>query len=534
MTPIGNRDLTKNNPNGPLEQQVRARIESMSYLPTTVAVAMKFMELGKDPETDPSDYAKVISSDGSLSSKLLSLANSSWFGVRNRVTKVPVAVNLLGLGTVRTLAISYCMTGLHNELRLTPQESRMFWMASLCKAVAAKQFAALFDPKLGEEAFAAALFEDFAIPIMFATAREPVLALLQDASLDIKARLQSERALFRLDHAELGRCIAQKLALPELFVDAVAFHHSLPSLSEFVEKRAMADACYVAALFPHQLEAWNRQDAEELRAFIASHAEGRITADAFLAAVQKEFNQLFRYFEQSDPPANVLAELMEQTLCQAAREAADNTTALVGTMTELMQQSASAGLQVHNLLKQQDELEQAVTRDKHTGALNREGFQKQATEAITKACRYGTAFAIAYLDLDTFKSINDLAGHDVGDQALLKAATAMIEGVRQDDRVGRLGGDEFAILFSDCAAADAVQAVERILAQIASKPIAKGDKPIRVTASAGLVWIQTRATDLSLEKLLKAADQLMYEAKAGGGNRVTWRAISGHPARKVA
>src|SRR5437016_3719345 len=147
-----------------LESQVRARIDSLSYLPTTVAVAMKFIDLGKDPEASPADYVKVISSDSSLSAKLLALANSSWFGVRNRVTKIQVAVNLLGLGTVRTMAISYCLAGLHSELRLSREESRVFWAGSLCKAVAAKQFAARIDPKLGEEGFAAGLFQDFSLP----------------------------------------------------------------------------------------------------------------------------------------------------------------------------------------------------------------------------------------------------------------------------------------------------------------------------------------------------------------------------------
>src|SRR5687768_4951462 len=100
-----------------LEQQVRQRLEALSYLPTTVAVAMKFIELGKHADPDPAEYAKIIGSDPSLSAKVLALANSSWFGIRNRVTRPQMAINLLGLGTVRTLAITYCLTGLHSYLR---------------------------------------------------------------------------------------------------------------------------------------------------------------------------------------------------------------------------------------------------------------------------------------------------------------------------------------------------------------------------------------------------------------------------------
>ena len=100
-------------------------------------------------EAGPGEYAKIICSDSALSSKLLSLANSSWFGVRNQVTKPLMAINLLGLGTVRTLAISYCLTGLHNNLGLSADESRTFWTASLSKAVAARLLCRVARPAEG-------------------------------------------------------------------------------------------------------------------------------------------------------------------------------------------------------------------------------------------------------------------------------------------------------------------------------------------------------------------------------------------------
>ena len=177
--------------------------------------------------------------------------------MRNKVTRPQTAVNLLGLGTVRTLAISYCLTGLHNDLRLAPEESRMLWSASLCKAVAAKQYALQFDKKLGEEAFTAALFQDFAMPILYAVAREPMGACCRTRRSDWQARLQKERDLFRLDHAEMGRVVAQKLELPDLFVDAVAFHHNHEHLQEMVTRNVVAEAVHVASLFPHCLNAWN-------------------------------------------------------------------------------------------------------------------------------------------------------------------------------------------------------------------------------------------------------------------------------------
>src|SRR5687768_14813936 len=277
-----------------LEQQVRQRLDALAYLPTTVAVAMKFIELGKEPEPDSGEYAKIIGSDPSLSAKVLALANSSWFGIRNRVTRPQMAINLLGLGTVRTLAITYCLTGLHHDLNLTPDESRMFWSASLCKAVAAKQYANHFDAGVAEEAFACALFQDFAIPVMYAVAKDKLHPLLQDTGIDCATRLLREREIFRLDHAEIGRMVAQKLELPDMFVDAVAFHHDLASLERFAGSPVVAEAVHLSSLFPHMLNGWNRQDAQKIREFVSARgaAATPLDVDQFLEGVQEEFDQL--------------------------------------------------------------------------------------------------------------------------------------------------------------------------------------------------------------------------------------------------
>ncbi|HWB53946.1 MAG TPA: HDOD domain-containing protein, partial [Tepidisphaeraceae bacterium] len=432
---------------GDMESLVRNRVQGLSYLPTTTAVAMKFIELGKDPDAEPSDYAKVISSDASLSSKILALSNSSWFGVRNKVTKPQAAVNLLGLGTVRTLAISYCLTGLHNDLNLTSDESRMFWSASLCKAVAARQFASHLDPALGEEAFACGIFQDFALPVMYSVAKQQMLEILEDSTIDAPSRLQKERAIFRLDHCEIARITAQKLELPEIFVDAVAFHHNPESLREFVTNPVIADACYVASLFPHHLEKWNCADATAMEKFLAERTTAKpLSSAAYLEKVQKDFNQIYAYFE---PGGSGSQHDLSGLLSAACHEAADNTTRLVQNVAELMNQAVAAGHQVNSLLEQQSKLAQAAVTDPLTRTLNREGFFNRAKEILTASQRYGAGYAIVYLDVDHFKQLNDSAGHVYGDKALEHASRSMLETVREKDVIGRLGGDEFVILLSD-------------------------------------------------------------------------------------
>jgi len=499
-----------------LEQQLRARIDSLSYLPTAVTVAMKFIELGKDPDAEPADYAKVIGADSSLSAKLLALANSPWFGVRNNVTTVKHAVNLLGLGTVRTMATSICMAGLHNELKLKPDESRMFWESSLYKAVAAKRYARGIDPKLADEAFVTGMFQDFALPVMFSVAREAVLTSLQDESGDIAAQLDRERASFGLDHMEVARILAQRLDLPDTYVDAVAFHHDHTRLRELLASEIIADAAHVASLFPHLLDVWRRDDTDALCGFLTEKVGGGPSTAEFLQKVQDEFIEMYRYFEDKEPPENRIAD----ALIQAAREGADNTVQLVKTVNEMMQEVASAGMEVTQLAEKHSSLEQRAAHDPLTGALNRDGFNEEAPERLAKAARYRVGYALVYMDIDGFKQINDRLGHEAGDRALRGLVAKTEQGVRKQDLVGRLGGDEFVVLLDDCTESDARGVVKRMLAAVADGPIAEGAPPVHATLSAGLLYVRPTDRQHTLEKLIAAADRLMYAAKRAGGNRV--------------
>lgn len=492
------------------KREIRARIESLSYLPTATAVAMKFIELGKNPDAEPADYAKIISADSSLSSKILALANSSWAGTRHKVTTVRMAVNLLGLGTVRTLAISYCMTGLHNELRLSPEESHMFWESSLCKAVAAKKYASLLEPKLADEAFVVGLFQDFALPVMYATAREQFLRILQDPEPNILTQLQQERELFGMNHAEAGRILAQKLQLPDMFVDAVVFHHRKDKLAEFIEHRAIADAIFVASLFPHTLNAWHRDDAAALEDFLKQNAP---LVDDFVGQVQAEFNQMYSFFHEGCDPDTDLTDLLART----TREVADNTTNLVGTVNELMRQAASTSLDV---VKQHEMLEDQSKRDALTGALNRVGFTGEGEKKLAESARYRLGFAVVYVDIDKFKGLNDRFGHEFGDAALTAVVDRITALVSEGNLIGRMGGDEFLLLLNDCTQEKATQVVQRIIADVATMTIRVRDQSAQLTLSAGLLYVSPSNKQQRIEDAVRAADKLMYVAKRAGGNQV--------------
>ena len=504
-----------------LERRVRQHIESLAYLPSSAAVAMKFVELGQDLDTEPREYANVIGSDPALSAKILGLVNSSWFAVRQNVTSVPQAVNLLGLGTVRTLAISYCMAGIHNSLKLSADESKMFWEASLCKAVAAKCLATeLGDRKLRDQAFAAGLFQDLALPVMFAADKERLLEVIGDATIDWRTQLERERSLFGMDHAAFGRVVAEKMQLPELFVDAVAFHHDSARLDELMSQDGMAQSVYAASLLPHVLKQWNTQDVEELSAVLARHGHGdAVDASAFLASVQQEFNRLYQFFENGEMPEAQLVDLM----ASASAEAADKTTKLLGHVNEMMQEAAVAGVQMNEVV---NTLQDKATKDPLTGVLNREGFSAESGPLLEKAARYKIGVAAVYFDLDEFKIVNDTMGHEIGDAALKRVADCMTEAARRHDLIGRLGGDEFVLVMYDCDESAARSLAQCVVDAVGAQPLSKEDRSITLSISAGVLWTRAIGDEVSIETLVSAADELMYQAKRAGGSRISSRALT--------
>lgn len=126
-------------------------------------------------------------------------------------------------------------------------------------------------------------------------------------------------------------------------------------------------------------------------------------------------------------------------------------------------------------------------------------------------------FALVYIDVDGLKRVNDLRGHDRGDELLQSFAKIVRETIRAEDVAARLGGDEFAVLLPGADEATARSVAERVLAEFRERT-ARLVGTLQVGASAG---IATSADGATAAQLLNAADGAMYRAKAAGGNRVT-------------
>ncbi|MHA0856552.1 GGDEF domain-containing protein [Paenibacillus sp. CMAA1364] len=155
-----------------------------------------------------------------------------------------------------------------------------------------------------------------------------------------------------------------------------------------------------------------------------------------------------------------------------------------------------------------------VRKDPLTQLYNRRAFNYYYDQYINETTY--VQLAIAFLDIDHFKKINDNYGHIFGDRVLQRVSKLITDHARHDDIIARYGGEEFVIIFPNCNSNDAVATVERIRKVIENEVFQQNEQTVNITLSAGIAY--TPNTNPRL--LLKAADEALYKAKNNGRNLV--------------
>ena len=164
-----------------------------------------------------------------------------------------------------------------------------------------------------------------------------------------------------------------------------------------------------------------------------------------------------------------------------------------------------------------EDLLQQATHDPLTGVFNRRHVEDVLRKEVVRAERHARPLAVAMMDADHFKNINDTYGHQTGDEVLREISERCRKTLRSNDVLGRYGGEEFVIVFPETNIGEAAVVAERLRAAIAQDPIQVGDKTLAATVSIGLA---AYAPGQDLDQLFQRADSALYTAKQDGRNLV--------------
>ena len=172
------------------------------------------------------------------------------------------------------------------------------------------------------------------------------------------------------------------------------------------------------------------------------------------------------------------------------------------------------------LARQNQRLLELANTDPLTGVPNRRHVLEQLRREVRRAGRYGNPLAVAVLDLDHFKQVNDRFGHATGDEVLCAAARALSSGIREEDTLGRIGGEEFLVVAPHIGIGEATRMADRLRILVSTRPAHGPDGPVRMTVSVGVASVPSGARPASSHALVEAADRALYAAKEAGRDRV--------------
>lgn len=496
---------------------IRKHISAKQPIPDLPLISLKVLETIGNPGSTMDDLAAVIKASPSMTAKLLSIANSSFFSRKGEVTTLNSAISILGQKAVASIALSVSIIegmtdgGAHQEIS-------DYWERSLFHAVAAKMLAERVGLRDAEEAFVVGLLSDISYIFIFRTFHEQYLALV-DPLLSESERLAMEMELFGMTHPEMSRVLLAHYRIPDRLLTAIAAHHTevadLGSQEADLEKfcRVAYSAAHVTHLFYQGVRGARGIKAGIEHALgVPAHETDRMLAD--IGAKVKELSAFFGFAAEKFPSYFDILERANEELLTINLEYEE-------LLQKLKEEKETNEHLTRKLEETNRKLLEFALRDPLTGAYNRRFLNEVLDKKMADARRYMHHLAVVVADIDHFKKINDTYGHDAGDHVLKTVVATIGASLRAGDVLARTGGEEFLLVLQVTDAAAAMLVAERVRARLERTPIGLPDGGnVRVTMSLGVALFQPEHG--SRDQLIKAADNGLYEAKHAGRNLVRY------------
>jgi diguanylate cyclase (GGDEF)-like protein len=477
--------------------------KGLEKLPTLPGIALKILALVKGEGASLKEIASVLSTDPSLSAQILKLINSPFYGVRTQVTSISLAVNLLGLNTVKNLALSFSLLRDYPKGNKENFDYTFFWKQSLIGAVSSKLIARKIIPELSEDAFFLGLIQNIGILALTQCMPQQYSLVLKEKDRILCSYHEAENQILGFNHMEIGEYLIKEWGLPEFFFTPVLYHHNPEKLKIKTAKiELFTKVLNLSSLF---IDLNTLPDKKLYLAMLEFYVKecgfaDKLEIDEITKQIHEHTMEIFPLFDIKIEEEKVYLETIA-----LARE-------------ELINLSADV---MHNLLGQKREIEslrQQAIRDGLTNLFNYQRFHESLEKEIYRTRRYKLQLSVIFADIDFFKDVNDTYGHLAGDYSLKKIADCLIKTLRESDVAARYGGEEFAFILPETDAEGALLVAERLREDIESMGIDYEGEKIPITMSFGVASLDT-VNDISKNNLIKKADSALYQAKKSGRNK---------------
>ncbi|MCC6678360.1 MAG: HDOD domain-containing protein [Phycisphaerales bacterium] len=485
------------------------RVLSCPNLPSLPGVALKVLELTRDPDVRLDALARTIENDPALASRVLRTVNSSYYALSKPCPTIGRALGFLGLNTVKSLVLGFSLVDSARGVETGGAfDLTTYWRRAIFSAAGARLFARSSSACDPDEAFLGALIQDIGMLASCAALKEEYASIVAGAGDDHAGLPEAERTALGFDHAQVGGELASKWRLPPQFVECIRCHHA-QSRAALEYLKLVQVVCLggtaagvlgapnpgprLAMLVSRAGEwfGWDRRRIEDLLAQVAERAG--------------EVASLLEVKTGGNPDVNAILAEANSRLVDHQVETQRETQALKAANEDLAKQSVTDAL---------------------TGAFNRKRFDAESARLFADASARGSALGLLFIDADRFKSVNDAHGHAAGDAVLIELARRLADTAGPRGVVCRYGGEEFAVLLPGIALAESAAIAEELRAAIESAPFdirrAGASVPeLPVTISVGVAATGPDAPPFTgVDALVHAADECVYRAKKLGRNRV--------------
>lgn len=500
--------------------QVLLHVLQSDNLPTLPMVASKLITMIGEEETTLTDIADLISTDMSLSARVLKVSNSAFYSFPQKISSINQAVSILGTNAVYSLVLSFSFLSMGSNGNKTNFNFKEFWGKSLTGAVAAKFILEQIPDADAGEVFTSALLRNIGKLIQASTLPElydQVIDRIQGN--DKKTEIALEEEIIGTSHCDIGYAVSKHWRFPQSMLLPIKCHDS-PEKYEGDSKQMLQtiNAVYLSTLLTRILysdtpDKWHKLFRSEAKRLLNLKV---LTINNILKRVHIKVDQATEYFDLNISSTKSVAEILQEaniklTLLNLSYEEMNRE--LICSKLKLEQ--ITRELELKNKL-----LKNMANLDGLTEVHNHRYFQNFLDKEINRSIRNESTISILLADIDLFKNFNDTYGHQTGDFILREFCRVCRKHIREYDLIARYGGEEFAFVLPETEPDDARTIAEKIRSAVADYPFDDGSSVYQVTISIGVA--SARPTDQSFKKhdFIGLADEALFQVKRKGRNAV--------------